>query len=388
MKLRSFGILILLLLFAIGCTSASKSFKKGRYDDAIAKCIKVLYKEPSNQKHLDILRDAYRVADANDKERILALKQGGQPDVWGSIVTIYERMIARNKKIDVLPSSVKNEINFAYQSHSEDLALAKQKATEYHYAAGVQKLNVGTKIEARRAFADFEKVIFYSGANYKDVRELKAYAEDLGTTYVLLRLSNSSGAFLPPEAVYNLTNINPESMNKKWVRYEAETRREYYQYEVTLSLDRIILFPITVNTKQLTETKTITDGTEYLTDSKGKPVLDSLGNFIKVPRKVTLACTIREIIQQKTMRLDGSLTYFDVENRRMVRTILMTGSAVAHSTAFHTSGDLRALSDYSRRRITAPFIPLPPDEAMVILASQNLSEQMRIALNEHAGLIK
>lgn len=388
MRLRGFCTLLLLTLFAIGCTSASKFFKRGKYDDAITASIRVLNREPSNQKHLDILRDAYRVADAEDKTRILTLKETGEPDIWGNIITIYERMIARNRKVEALPSSVKNVIDFVYQSHGEELTTAKQRATEYHYATGIQRLNLGTKTEARQAFAHFEKVVLYSGANYRDVRELRARAEELGTTFVLFSLVNRTATFLPPDAIWHLTNVHPESMNKRWVKYDTEPRRSSYQYEITFTLERNIWYPTTASTKRFTETRTITDGTEYKTDSKGKPVLDSNGNFIKIPKTVTLKCVVAERIQQRKARLDGSLTYFDVENQRVVRMIPLTRTVVANSSRFTTTGDLRALSDQTRRRITAPFVPLPQNDELIIWASRDLGEQIRQALIENAHVVR
>jgi hypothetical protein len=243
-------------------------------------------------------------------------------------------------------------------------------------------------MEARQAFADFEKVISYSGVNYKDVGNLKAQAEDLGTTYVLFALVNRSIPYLPPEAVANLTDVRPQSMNKRWVKYDSEPRRSSYQYEVTFSLDRSILYPIAVNTRRFVETKAITGGTEYKTDSKGKPVLDSNGNFIKIPKVVQLKCTITEVIQEKKIQLDGALTYYDVENRRTVRTVALTKTAVAYSSTFKTNGDLRALSDKTKNRITAPFVPLPNDELLLIWVSKDMGEQIQVALNDNAYLIK
>jgi hypothetical protein len=390
--MKSFGfgwkILLAILFVTTGCASASKSFKKGQYDDAVAQCIKILHKEPSNQKHLEILRDAYRMADFNDQERVLALKQTGQPDIWSRVVTTYEHMAARNRKMEALPSSVKNTIHFIYISYIEELGTAKQKATEYYYAAGIEKLNIGSRTEARRAFSDFEKVVLYSGHTYRDVRNLKAHAEELGTTHVLFRLANSTGSFLSQEVMFNLTNIHPQAMNRRWVKYDTEPHFQSYQFEVTFTLERTLLYPVTVSTKRFSETRTITEGTEYKTDSKGKPVLDSSGNFIRIPKQVILKCTVTEIIQQKRIRLDGTLTYYDAEIQRFVRTIPLNRTAVAQSSTFRTVGDLRALSDQNRKRVSAPFIPLPNDDVMLVMVSKELNADICNALSENSGLIR
>ena len=392
MKLRSLGTLLLLALLAASCASASKSFRKGQYDDAITRSIKVLQKEPTNSKHLSILSDAYRMATFNDQERILALQQTGRADMWGSVVTIYERMGNRNRRIEALPSSVKNAIDFTFKSYSDELADARHKAADYHYALGVQRLNIGTVAEARSAFNDFERVISYVGQDYRDVRNLRARAEEMGTVFVLFKLVNRSNPYghpLHPEVVFNLTNIETQSLNnRRWIRYDIEPRRESYQFEVIYSLERIVVFPITASTRQTTESRTITEGTEFKTDSQGKPVLDSAGNFIRVPKTMTVRCTIVETIQEKRIMLEGNLTYYDAVNRRNIRVISVGQTASSHASTFSTVGDLRALSDQTRRRITAPFVPLLNDEAMIILASRDLGVQLRRALSDNSGLIR
>lgn len=388
MKLRNLGILSFLLLLLLGCASASRSFSRGHFDEAINRSITVLQREPSNQRHLDILRDAYRVADANDKERILALQATGQPDIWGNIVTIYDRMIARNRGINALPSSVISEIGFVFESHSQELAHARQRATEYHYAAGIRELELGTRMAAREAFNHFERVIALSGADFRNVRQLRDRAQELGTIFVLFQAVNQTPGFLPPEAVWHLTNIYPQNLNRRWVRYETEPRRAHYQFEVTFALERRLVFPVTVNTRRFTETRTITEGTEFKLDNRGNPVLDSAGNAIRIPKRITLRCTVTEITQTKRVRLEGRLTYFDVENQRIVRSIALSRTFSAESVSFNTQGDLRALSDQTRRRVRAPFIPLPSDEQMLIVAAQDLSAMVRQTLSENSRLIR
>jgi len=388
MKLRSLGILLLLSLFVIGCQSASKSFRQGRFDEAINRSITVLNREPTNQQHQSILMDAYRVADANDKERILSLRESGQPDIWSNVVSIYQRMIARNQRIRALPSSVLNQINFTYESHSEELAAARQRAAEFHYASGVRLLNIGTRAEARRAFNDFERVISYAGIGFRNVRELREQAIELGTIFVLFNVINRSPAYLPHEAVWYLTNINPQNLNRRWIQYDTEPRRSRYQFEVTFALERRIVFPININTRRFTETRTITDGTEFQLDSRGNPVLDSAGNAIRIPKRVTLRCTVTEMTHQKRVRLEGSLIYFDVENQRPMRTFFLNRTFTAQSTIFSTHGDLRALSDQTRRMVTTPPIPLPNDEQMLIWAARDLGEIVRQALVDNSNLIR
>ncbi len=281
---------------------------------------------------------------------------------------------------------------------------AKRKAADYFYASGEQKLNKKTQIDARNAYADFEKVIHYAGTGYRDVEARKEEAQELGTAYVLYQLKNLTNRRISDAVIYNLADIRPSSLNSFWVRYEYEQGEKkntsylyetptsvtnfLYQYHATFSLNLYEVSPVVMRTKQNSYNKTITDGTEYLTDSKGKPILDSTGNFIKVPKKIHLTCNVVEVIQEKRALLGGSLTYHDVANNRQMRAFQLQHEAIAISSVFDIKGDTRALSETERKRVSAPAVPLPLDENLLILCSQDLGEKLRQAMKDYAWQLK
>ncbi len=399
MKYFFLSTLCALVLVFVGCTNASKALQKGRYDDAIEKSIKVLNKKPSDAKHLEVLKTAYSLADLNDDERISELKKSGQPDIWAQVVSIYERMIERNKRMESLPSSVKNTIEFSYRSYNDELSAAKRKAADYHYASGIQKLEKGTRNDARSAYSDFDRVEKYAGTAYKDVEKFKDKARAMGTVYVLYNVENATGRHLSAPMVYNLGDIHPDYLNSFWVHYayaehspndpssQGNTNVSHH-YTATFTLEDLLISPVVVKTQQKSYSQTITDGKEYLKDAKGKPVLDSAGRFIEIPKKRTLTCNVVEITQSKEVRVGGTLAYYDVEKKRWMRAFPLDYRVVLSSSMYDVKGDKRALDKDLRKHVEAPVAALPTDEAMLIMATEELGDKIRYRMKSYNDMLE
>jgi hypothetical protein len=389
--MKSFGFwntLLFVLLVAVGCKNASKSLQRGQYDDAITRSISVLNKNPGDQKHLDILKAAYRLADLDDKDRLETLKRTGQPDIWERVIRIYENMIARNRKVESLSSSIKQAIDFRYECHVDALAEARLRAAEHFYALAVQRLETGNRFDIRRAYNDLERVIRYAGNAYRDAPRLRDIAREAGVTYVNYRVENRTAFPLPHEGIYHLGNISPETLSSFWIRYEVGSQRPDIHFEVVFTIDRFTLSPITTSSKQNSYSQTIEDGRDYVRDNSGRVILDSLGNPVTVPRRITVRCDVTEISHRRTARLGGNLAYFDVETQRWLRTFPLTWEQTATSTTFNVRGDTRALPADVARRINAPVSSLPNDMDMIISATRGLSRQIHTTMNNNKSLVR
>ncbi|MDR2907036.1 MAG: hypothetical protein LBU91_03475 [Bacteroidales bacterium] len=382
-------ILVGIVLVVVSCTSASKYLQRGRYDDAITKSISDLKKNPADEESLGILRDAYRLADLNDKERLASLEAQNYPEIWDGVITIYQTMIARNKRMEELPSSVKNTVNFQYESYENQLNDAKHKAADYHYGIALKRMEQHTTAEYRAAYNDFNKVIQYVGSNYKDVAELQAEAREKGTVYVCYTVDNRSGHSIPNEAIYNFGDIDPQTLNSSWVKYEVGCDRESSQYQITYTLDRCNIFQPKSEIRQKSYSKEIQDGTEYKTDENGKPVLDASGNFIKIPKIVHISCNVVEVIQRKSIQIGGVLTFINVENNyRVMRTLPITRSTSVARSTFDIKGDTRAIPADVQKRISKPSFPMPVDNDLMITASQDMVGHIRQSIRNNAYLFK
>lgn len=59
---NSIPVILVAGLMFLSCASARRNFDKHNYDRAIEISARKLAKNPSDQKHIDIIIDAYRVA--------------------------------------------------------------------------------------------------------------------------------------------------------------------------------------------------------------------------------------------------------------------------------------------------------------------------------------
>jgi len=75
-----------------GCGSSKKQLEKGNYDAAIQKAVKDLRKDPKDTKQIDILNQAYKIANEQDNERVRMLKMEGKPNSWDEIYLVYKAL--------------------------------------------------------------------------------------------------------------------------------------------------------------------------------------------------------------------------------------------------------------------------------------------------------
>jgi len=84
-------IFILTILLS-GCGSSKKQLEKGNYDAAIQKAVKQLRKDPKDADQIDILNQAYKVANDQDNERVRMLKMEGKPNSWDEVYLVYKAL--------------------------------------------------------------------------------------------------------------------------------------------------------------------------------------------------------------------------------------------------------------------------------------------------------
>src|SRR5450631_3126943 len=89
---RLIPFLFILILFVSGCGSSKKQLQRGNYDAAVQKAVKQLRKDPSDVKQIDILDQAYRIANDQDNERVRLLKMEGKPNNWDEIYLVYKTL--------------------------------------------------------------------------------------------------------------------------------------------------------------------------------------------------------------------------------------------------------------------------------------------------------
>src|SRR3972149_651794 len=324
---------LLIFLFSVylllaGCAGSEKALNNGNYDLAISKASKKLRKNKTKSDQIVVLEEAFRKAQQSDFERITFIQKEGSPEKWDEIYAIYSKIKRRQNIIkQLLPLQIIDKkggasrtAKFELVDVDNELIQSKQKAAEYFYAHGLTLLQKGGRINARAAYADFEKVKSYY-TTFKDIDDQLAKSHEAGTTKVLFKMKKTNPVPLPPTFEQELMKISLQDLNQNWIRYyTSDVAGTHYDYSVFVNLKVIDVSPELAKEKYYSESKQVQDGWEYKLDSKGNVIKDSLGNDIKKPKYKTITCNVVETHLSKTARVGGSLDYIDNHTNQLYKT--------------------------------------------------------------------
>jgi hypothetical protein len=205
MRLLSISLLV---LFMVACASPSRLVKNQEYDKAVEKLSKSLRTGNAKDKHVKLLSQAYHTANQRDHDRIMLLRQSGQPDIWSDIYFRYMAMNHRQDLIKGLPDKVKQGISFRPIDYGADIAESRNKASAYLYAKSEQLLKSNDRADARKAY-DLLVELSQINRNYRDTEMLMRQALLQGTNQVLLAFDNQTRMPLPEGFTDKLMAFNP-----------------------------------------------------------------------------------------------------------------------------------------------------------------------------------
>lgn len=377
--MKRFILIIFVASFALAsCTSSKRYLERQQYDMAIMKSVKKLMRNPTKIKEIDILRRAFQMANQQDNERITYLKTTGQPDIWDEIFQIYMRMKGRQERVKALPQSVLSAIGYEYIDYTKEIVNAQQNAAEYYYQKGLSLLKNGDRYSARQAYDMFmnSKRFF---TNYKDVDRQLIIAQQMGTANILFEVKNSSGKILPEGFVDEVLKIYLTDLDQLFVKYYTSYDINItYHYYARLNITHIDVSPESIKEIYYTESKEVQDGWDYVLDSNGNVMKDSLGNDIKIPHMETISCNIREIQMHKQAIVSGTLDIFDRFNMLLKSDPITAETFFDYVYAF-ADGDKSILKEETKKKLNNPPQAFPPDLMMIMDAAtivKNISKDV------------
>lgn len=384
-------ICFLISAFIISCTSSSKLMKSGNYEGAIRKSVQKLKRKKQNDNEVVILEQAYLKANERDRERITFLKKEGKPDNWDEIFSVYSKMSKRQeliKPLFPLRVTVQNrDAHFDIVNYDDEIIQAKKNATEYFYAHALSLLEKNNKTEARKAYSELLKVKTLSG-NYKDVEKELLRAKNIGTSYVIFKMKNTTGVPLPPSFEDELTKISLAELNSEWLSYYThETNGWEYDYTIVVNMKNINVSPEGIKETRYTETKIIPDGFEYVLDVHGNVKKDSLGNDIKKPKTKTISCDIIETYQSKKAIIAGTLDYINNNSGQLIKTDPIASEKFFEYRSYVAMGDINALKPETKAKLGNRPMPFPPGFDMLLQAGQTLKDMVKSIIYNNRGII-
>ncbi|MCA1757642.1 MAG: hypothetical protein LC649_09315 [Bacteroidales bacterium] len=378
------------LIFA-GCGSPKKQMESGNYEAAIIKAVDKLRKDRDDVKTIDVLDSSYRIALEQDNERIRFLKMENKPDNWDEIFLVYKKLNDRQTLVrTVLPlQSGSKTVDFPYVDYMEEMITAKKRAADYYYAHGQTLLDSRTREGYRQAYYEFVRAKEYVG-DYENIDNLIYETRMMGISRVLVRIANNSHINFPPEFEADLLALNLPRLNSEWVEYHSVVVDEdiNFDYVVSVNIRQIGVSPDNTFQRDTLIKSEIEDGTQYVLDSKGNVMKDTLGNDIKVAKYRAVQCALIESVQTKECRIDGDVEIMAVNPAQVFKKDPLTAHSYFEHISARAIGDIEALTPAQKATTNSQPAPFPSDLEMVIRCTEALKAGIRTAMEQNRRFIQ
>jgi hypothetical protein len=387
---RIVPFIVILVIILSGCGSSKKQLQNGNYDAAIVKAVKQLRKDSKDVKQIEILSQAYKIANEQDNERVRFLKMEGRPNNWDEIYLVYKALSDRQSLVrTVTPLNFNGKsVDFPYVDYLSEMVNAKRKAADYYYGHGNELMKSGIKESYRQAFAEFLRAKQYIG-DYEGIDNKIQEAKYLGMSRVFVSLQNSSILKFPKEFEQDLLALDLPALNSEWVEYSTQNmdKNTQYDYFVDVNIKNVDVSPDQTVQIDSVIKRDIEDGFTYVLDKKGNVMRDSLGNDIKVKKYKTVQCALVESVQSKACRIEGDIEVIQMNPEKVLKKDPIGAQSDFRHISSRALGDLQALNAKQLERTkTAPF-PFPSDIEMVVRCSESLKLAIRNAIQNNRRFI-
>jgi hypothetical protein len=388
------SILFLALLFG-ACRSGQKMIESGDYDAAIDFCVhKLRGKKKKKTEYVQGLELAFQKAQTRDLALAERLSAEDRPENWERVHRIHRGIRERQGLVrPLLP--LRSEDGYRAQFELIDIAAlereSREKAAEYLYNKAedlIARGERGDKLAAREAYntlLDLERRYF---RDYKEKTRLMNVARDLGTSYVLFEVKNQSNQLLPRAFGERLLAIGKHDLDSEWKSFHFESKPgEQYDYKAVFRVRNIDVSPERVRERLYTDEKEVEDGWEYVLDARGNVLKDTLGNDLKRKRYTRIRADVVEVYQTKAVRLAGFVEVYDAARNNLLDTRDLGTEILFENYASTFTGDRRALSEESCRRIGNRPAPFPMTEEMLTQAAERLKPGLRDELRRNRAIL-
>lgn len=382
---RIIPFIFLISIILSGCGSSKKQLQKGNYDAAIEKAVKQLRKDPKDVKQIDILSQAYKVANDQDNERVRFLKMEGRPNNWDEIYLVYKALSDRQSLVrTVSPMSV----DFPYIDYMPDMVNAKRKAADFYFAHGTDLMKSGIKENYRQAYAEFVRAKNYIG-DYEGIDNKILEAKSMGMSRVFVSIQNSSILKFPKEFEQDLLALDLPRLNSEWVEYHTQNLNSdtQYDYFVNVNVKNIAVSPDQTVQRDSVIKRDVEDGFSYVLDKKGNVMKDTLGNDLKQKKYKTLQCALVETIQNKACRIDGDVEVIQMNPNKVLKKDPIGAQSNFENISSRALGDVQALNPKQLERTRKAIVPFPTDIEMVMRCSETLKMAIREAIQNNRRFI-
>ena len=164
-KLRYFVYLTFIIV--AGCTTGKNALQKGDYDASVAKAVSRLQNAPKNAEAMQVLKTAYDLALQDHLRKIDEAKLSNDLFRWEQIMYDYQKLNQLADDINTCPACL--TIVPKPAKYIKEVSDSRYNAAAARYSSGMGFLNENSRLSAKKAYYEFEKVQNLQ-PNYKDVK--------------------------------------------------------------------------------------------------------------------------------------------------------------------------------------------------------------------------
>lgn len=388
-KFTLFTVVLLILTSCVGRKQIEKQLHSGNYDQAISNALKKLEHNKDKKRKQDyivMLQDAfYKVVEENHSS-INHLKKDGNVEQYQNIFDIYLDLEDRQRAIKaVMPLHINGQLlTLNFNDYTNSIVEYRAKVSNYKYDTAVTLMQSDNKIDNRTAFKTLNYIESIN-TNFKDVRQLMDVAHHQGTDYVIVDIENQTQQIIPASLQSDLLNFNTYGLNDLWTVYHANASQEIeYDYAMALQLKRINVSPERITETQILRKKNIVDGWEYVLDTNGNVVKDSLGNDIKQDKIITAKARFNEFNQFKSTQVIARVVYSDLKQNYVLESFPIDSEFVFDNLYATVKGDKRALTTEDRVVLKNRRLRFPSNEQMVFDTGEDLKLKLKDIITRYS----
>lgn len=376
---------IVLLAACGGVKKTQEALNTGNYVTAMNKAIKNLSENKTkkgNQEYITLLEEAFAKHAEREQQEIAFLQNDGNPANLENIYNRYLQLKQIQERIKpLLPLHINDEgrnAKFNFVNYDNKILATKDDLSEHLYENASSLLaNAKYKADFRAAYDDL-KYLQEINPGYKETVAKMDEAYNKGLEYVRVDIANQTEQIIPERLESELLDFNAFGIDNFWLQYHTNPLANVkYDYAMNLDFMEINVSPERVNETQIIKEKQIKDGWEYLLDTNGNVVKDSLGNKIKVDKMRTVTCKFFQFTQTKSAQIGAKVRFTDLNSGQEINAYPLSSQFVFEHVFANYQGDKRALEDDLLVFLNAREVPFPSNEQMVYDAGEDLKARLK-----------
>jgi hypothetical protein len=357
-KLYSLAIVgSLVLLYS--CKSASKSYQKGDYTDAIERGVKKLQKDPNDYETRDLVQKSYTYTVNEHEDQIRMLMNSKSDNRYDRIYQEYVALQNLYQTIHAYPEAARW---IKAKDYSEFVETYREQAVAVHTDKAKKWMNQGTKESYREAYREYNMAVSYRPDDF-ELRKKRDSAFDVAVTKVIINPIQNYGGYSYGSS-YQLQNFQnniirtlTNSMNSEFIQFYSE----YDARAKDIAADQILELNLgRISIGQPTDIKSSREVTKQVVVKEIVFREDSVKKEYGTV-KANITTTKRTLLSQG----DLYITVRDTKGRTLWND-RFTGEN-KWETQFSTyTGDERALSDSDKTALNQSNNYNPPTEDQIM----------------------